>query len=157
MARNTAWINPNVSLYAYTRPSSMWSYKTYIFPNKHRTTILHFFFWYSAQITQSLVVARLGVEIVIKLWKLTGFLATLLPKLLSNSRAIWPFSTHISQLRDFTRFRNKTFYCLVNRSPDVLLWQHGIHSKIINVTYHDGMSCAFINIHVQPRDNNLGP
>ena len=157
MVRNMTWINLNVSLYAYARLSSMWSYKTYIFPVWDRTTLLHVFFCYSEQIVQSLEVARLGVEIVISLWNLTGVPAALLPRLLSNSRVIWPFSIHISRLRDFTKFRNQTFYSLVNKSPDVLLWQHGIHSKRINVTYHDGMSCAFINIHVQPRDNNLGP
>ena len=45
----------------------------------------------------------------------------LLPRCLSNFRAIRPLQHPISRLRDFTRFGGKTSYRLVNRGPDLCL------------------------------------
>ena len=52
--------------------------------------------------------------------KLAGTSAALLPRCLSNFRAIRPLQHPISRLRDFTRFGGKTSYRLVNRRGPVL-------------------------------------
>ena len=57
-------------------------------------------------------------DIILTMWsKLAGTSAALLPRCLSNFRAILPLQNPISRLRDFTRFGGKTSYRLVNRSP----------------------------------------
>ena len=70
------------------------------------------------QIPWSLEAGRLHVKMIESIWNLTGILAALLPRCLSNFRAIGKFWTRISRLRDFTGFRGETSVRLVNRGPD---------------------------------------
>ena len=69
------------------------------------------------KISWSLEAARFGFKLFQSLWNLTGTSAALLPRCLSNFRAIRPLQHPISRLRDFTRFGGKTSYRLVNRGP----------------------------------------
>ena len=69
------------------------------------------------QISWSLEAARLGVMVIVSLWNLTGISAAVLPRCLSNFRAIRKFKIWISRLRDFVRSSGKTSTRLVNRSP----------------------------------------
>ena len=69
------------------------------------------------KITWSLEAARFGFKLIQSLWNLAGTSAALLPRCLSNFRAIRPLQHPISRLRDFTRFGGKTSYRLVNRGP----------------------------------------
>ena len=69
-------------------------------------------------ISWSLEAARFGFKLFQSLWNLAGTSAALLPRCLSNYRAIRPLQHPISRLRDFTRFGGKTSYCLVNRGPE---------------------------------------
>ena len=71
-----------------------------------------------SKISWSLEAARFGFKLFRSLWNLAGNSAALLPKCLSNFRAIRPLQHPISRLRDFTRFGGKTSYRLVNRDPD---------------------------------------
>ena len=73
------------------------------------------------KISWSLEAARFGFKLFQSLWNLAGTSAALLPRCLSNFRAIQPLQHPISRLRDFTRFGGKTPYRLVNRGPDVNL------------------------------------
>ena len=70
------------------------------------------------KISWSLEAARFGFKLFQSLWNLAGTSAALLPRCLSNFRAIRPLQHPISRLRDFTRFGGKTSYRLVNRGPD---------------------------------------
>ena len=70
------------------------------------------------KISWSLEAARFGFELFQSLGNLAGTSAALLPRCLSNFRAIRPLQHPISRLRDFTRFGGKTSYCLVNRGPE---------------------------------------
>ena len=72
------------------------------------------------KISWSLEAARFGFKLFQSLWNLAGTSAALLPRCLSNFRAIRPLQHPISRLRDFTRFGGKTSYRLVNRGPYVL-------------------------------------
>ena len=72
------------------------------------------------KISWSLEAARFGFKLIQSLWNLAGTSAALLPRCLSNFRAIRPFQHPISRLRDFTRFGGKTSYRLVNRVPGYL-------------------------------------
>ena len=63
------------------------------------------------KISWSLEAARFGFKL---------FQSALLPRCLSNFRAIRPLQHPISRLRDFTRFGGKTSYRLMNRGPDLL-------------------------------------
>ena len=74
------------------------------------------------QISLSLEATRLNVIIVVSLWNLTGTSAAALSMCLLNFRAIGKVQTRISRLRDFTRSCSKTSYHLVNRGPDVIIW-----------------------------------
>ena len=56
---------------------------------------------------------------IVSLWNLTGTSAALLPRCLSNFRAIEKVQSRISRLRDFTRSCGKTSHRLVNRGPAV--------------------------------------
>ena len=56
---------------------------------------------------------------IVSFWNLTGISAALLPRWLSNFRAIRKVLTRISRLRDFTRSCGKTSYRLVNRGPGI--------------------------------------
>ena len=69
------------------------------------------------KISWSLEAARFEFKLFQSLWNLAGTSAALLPRCLSNFRAIWPLQHPISRLRDFTRFGGKTSYRLVNRGP----------------------------------------
>ena len=69
------------------------------------------------KISWSLEAGRFGFKLFQSLWNLAGTSATLLPRCLSNFRAIWPLQHPISWLRDFTRFGGKTSYHSVNRGP----------------------------------------
>ena len=71
------------------------------------------------KISWSLEAAGFGFKLFKSLWNLAGTSAALLPRCLSNCRAIRPLQHPISRLRDFTRFGGKTSYRLVNRGPDV--------------------------------------
>ena len=62
------------------------------------------------QNSRSLEATRLGVEFVISLWNLPVASAAQLPRRLPNLSAIGQFKTHISRLRYFTRFGDKTSY-----------------------------------------------
>ena len=70
------------------------------------------------KISWSLEAARFGSKLFQSLWNLAGTSAALLPRCLSNFRAIRPLQHPISRLRDFTRFGGKTSYRLVNRGPE---------------------------------------
>ena len=70
------------------------------------------------KISWSLEAARFGIKLFQLLWNLAGTSAALLPRCLSNFRAIRPLQHQISRLRDFTRFGGKTSYRLVNRGPE---------------------------------------
>ena len=67
------------------------------------------------KILWSLEAARFGFKLFQSLWNLAGTSAALLPRCLSNFRAIRPLQHTISRLRDFTTFGGKTSYRLVNR------------------------------------------
>ena len=69
------------------------------------------------KISRSLEAARFGFKLFQSLWNLARTSAALLPRCLSNFRAIRPLQHPISRLRDFTRFGGKTSYRLVNRGP----------------------------------------
>ena len=75
------------------------------------------------KISWSLEAARFGFELFQSLWNLAGTSAALLPRCLSNFRAIRLLQHPISRLRDFTRFGGKTSYRLVNRGPESE-WDH---------------------------------
>ena len=75
------------------------------------------------KISWSLEVAGFGSKLFQSLWNLAGTSAALLPRCLSNCRAIQPMQHTISRLRDFTRFGGKTSYRLVNRGPEQDPWQ----------------------------------
>ena len=76
------------------------------------------------KISWSLEAARFGFKLFQSLWNLAGTSAALLPRCLSNFRAIRPLQHPISGLWDFTRFGGKTSYRLVNRGPVALIWEH---------------------------------
>ena len=69
------------------------------------------------KISWSLEAKRFGLKLFQSLWNLAGTSAALLPRCLSNFRAIRPLQHPNSRLRDFTRFGGKTSYRLVNRGP----------------------------------------
>ena len=72
------------------------------------------------KISWSLEAAWFGFKLFQSLWNLAGTSAALLPRCLSNFRAIRPLQHPISRLRDFTRFGGKTSYRLVNRGPELV-------------------------------------
>ena len=69
------------------------------------------------KISWSLEAAGFGFKLVQSFWNLAGTSAALLPRCLSNVRAIRLLQHPISRLRDFTKFGGKTSYRLVNRDP----------------------------------------
>ena len=71
------------------------------------------------KISWSLEAARFVFKLFQSLWNLAGTSAALLPRCLSNFRAIRPLQHPISWLRDFMRFGGKTSYRLVNRGPGI--------------------------------------
>ena len=70
------------------------------------------------QISRSLEAARLCIINIVSLLNLTGISAALLPRCLSNLRAIGKVETGIFGLRDFTRSCCKPSYRLVNRGTE---------------------------------------
>ena len=70
------------------------------------------------KISWSLEAARFGFKLFQSPWNWAGTSAALLPRCMSNFRAIRPLQHPISRLRDFTRFGGKTSYRLMNRGPD---------------------------------------
>ena len=62
------------------------------------------------KISQSLEAARFVFRIVRSLWNLAGTSAALLPRCMSNLKAIRTFWLPISRLRDFTRSHDKMQY-----------------------------------------------
>ena len=80
------------------------------------------------KISWSLEAARFGFNFFQSLRNLAGTSAALLPRCLSNFRAIRPLQHPIPRLRYFTRFGGKTSYRLVNRGPVMwLLLQYTPH------------------------------
>ena len=69
------------------------------------------------KISWSLEAVRFVFRIVQSLWNLAGTSAALLPKYLSNFKAILKFKLRISRLRDFTRSCDKTSYRILKRGP----------------------------------------
>ena len=63
---------------------------------------------------------RFVVLIVASLWNLTGTSTAVLPRCMSNFRAIGQFQIQISQLRNFPRSYIETSYRLLKQSPDCL-------------------------------------
>ena len=103
------------------------------------------------KILWSLEGARFGFTLFQSLWKLTGTSAAVLPRCLSNFRAILSISSEhpISRLRDFTRFGGKTSYHLVNRGPGLAksnkaYWM-GYQPVQFRVMGHD-LEIQFLNI-----------
>ena len=74
------------------------------------------------KVSWSLEAARFGFKLFQLLWNLAGTSAALLPRCLSNFRAIRPLQPPISRLREFTIFGGKTSYRLVNRGPGLETW-----------------------------------
>ena len=85
------------------------------------------------KISRSLEAARFGFKLFQSLWNLAGTSATLLPRCLSNFRAIRQWQHPISRLRDFTRFGGKTSYRLVNRGR---AWLVSGMTKLVRRVYH---------------------
>ena len=78
------------------------------------------------KISRSLEAARFGFKLFQVLWNWTGTSTTVLPRCLSNFRAMRSLKHPISRLRDFARLGGKTSYRLVNRGPVFLamsVWQ----------------------------------
>ena len=76
------------------------------------------------KISWSLEAAGFGFKLFQSLWNLAGTSAALLPRCLSNFRAMRPLQHPISRLRDFARFGGKTSYRLVNRGPGITVVLH---------------------------------
>ena len=94
------------------------------------------------KISWSLEAARFGFKLFQSLWNLAGTSAAMLPRCLSNFRAIRPLQHPISRLRDFTRFGYKTSYCLVNRGPAV--WYiNMLYMMTVYIEICDGCTIKF--------------
>ena len=87
------------------------------------------------KISWSLEAARFGFKLFQWLWNLAGTSAALLPRCLSNFRAIRPLQHPISWLRDITRFGGKTSYSLVNRGPDLCQYMASPGHRVSNQIY----------------------
>ena len=114
---------------------------------------------YYRKISWSLDAASFGFKLSQSLWFLAGTSAVLLPRCLSNFRAIRPLQHPISRLRDFTRFGGKTSYRFVNRCPDSnsgwKLWTHWRPTPPIRICPLYKMMLQFISslIKLQMRRN----
>ena len=75
------------------------------------------------QILRSLEALRLCVVMIVSLWNFTCISAAVLPKFLSNFKAIGKVKTWISWLLDFARSCSKRSVCLVNRGPAITFTQ----------------------------------
>ena len=101
---------------------AIWQHERYT-DNYSRFRVTHygplFSGWVSyRKISWSIEAARLGFRLFQSLWNLTGISAAVLPRCLSNFRAMRSSKHPISRLRDFTRFCGKTSNRLVNKGPD---------------------------------------
>ena len=74
------------------------------------------------KISRNLEAVTFGFKLFQSLWNLTDISAALLPRCLSNFRAIRSMQLPISRLRDSVRFGGKTSNRLVNRGPGVMKW-----------------------------------
>ena len=99
------------------------------------------------KISWSLEAARIGFKFFQLLWHLAGTSAALLPRCLSNFRAIRPLQHPISWLRDITRFGGKTSYRLVNRGPGP--FSYDWHT----ITTHNFVGC-YDYAHFEHIENN---
>ena len=98
------------------------------------------------KISWSLEAARFGFKLFQSLWNLAGTSAALLPRCLSNFRAIQTLQHPISRLRDFTRFGGKTSCRLVNRgpgSPPISLGVNGSQATDADINLHTLQPCLF--------------
>ena len=84
------------------------------------------------KISLSLEATRSVLWIVVSLWNWTGMSAALLPRCLSNFRAIGQFLIQISRLRDFTRSYGKTSFRILRRGT----CNPGLGSGAPHVTYY---------------------
>ena len=101
------------------------------------------------KISWSLEAARFGFKLFQSLWNLAGTSAALLPRCLSNFRAIRPLQHPISRLRDFTRFGDKTSYRLVNRGPGTCRISGGIQMSGTQCTtyiFFDHCHLGYLNL-----------
>ena len=80
------------------------------------------------KISWSLEAARFRFRLFQWLWNLTGTSAVVLPKWLSNFRAIQSLWHSISRLRNVVRFGGKTSYHLMNRDPGSLHYVESLES-----------------------------
>ena len=69
------------------------------------------------KISWSLEAARFVFRIVRSLWNLAGTSVALLPKCVSNFKAMRKFKLRISRFRAFTRSCDKTSYWILKRGP----------------------------------------
>ena len=100
------------------------------------------------KISWSLEAARFGLKLFQSLCNLAGTSAALLPRCLSNFRAIRPLQHPISRLRDFTGFGGKTSYRLVNRGPEKVTMV--MRACIMVVPVMNSIFYAIINYYVYP-------
>ena len=85
---------------------------------------------------------------IVSLWHLTGISVVMLPRCLSNFRAI--VSTRISRLRDFTITCGKPSVCVVNRGPGLWdLW------RIVNHLYSQRGYNALARLDILPSCTQL--
>ena len=89
------------------------SFCAFIHSLSNKTTYCHILWWLKAM--------RLCLIIIVLLWNLTGILAALLSRCLSNFRIIGNAQIWISQLRESTRSCGKMSVRLVNRGPRLCL------------------------------------
>ena len=105
------------------------------------------------QNSRSLEAARLNLIMIVSLRNLTVISAALLPRCLSNFRAIGKVYTGISRLRDFTRYCGKTYYRLVNRGPVSDMYQAPTNS-IPHARPSDGLPMIVVRVHRNWRTAN---
>ena len=74
-------------------------------------------------ISQNLEATRCPLRVVSSLWNLTGVLAAMLARRLSNSTAIQPFQHTISRLRDFAKSYDK---CLMGYCKNTKHWMNTV-------------------------------
>ena len=74
---------------------------------------------FTKRISWNLEATRSGIKILESFWNLTGVSAALLPRHISNFRAIPQCYTHISLLPDFASFGYNLSYHFTNKCPGV--------------------------------------
>ena len=96
------------------------------------------------KISWSLEAARFGFKLFQSLWNLAGTSAALLPRCLSNFRAIRPLQHPISRLRDFTRFGGGVCRWRVLMSNYIIHKQHIFALTLTNQKMFS-LICVWIN------------